>query len=155
MREYTSSLSLFENHIVPENCHITKLLPAEHMSSFIIQHYYCKERPSDQKMVYGVDMHVKAGLIQLSSLHSKAGYYDDLPCWQDMVKKYSEQINVLDKVLIKYGQEKQVYLLENGRKRRIMGEEVFSKHNFQWDAVVTIEHKAVFDALPMGADLDK
>eukprot|EP01031_Cornospumella_fuschlensis_P024485 gene24485-29594_t len=156
VREYTSSLSLFENHIVPENCHVTKLLPAERMSSFFIQHYYCKEHINEHKMVYGVDTHIKAGLIQIATIHSKAGYYEDATCWRDVIQTYEKHVsNILDKVLIKFGAEKQIYLLENGQKRRIMSADVFIKHGFQWDAVVTVEHKALFDALPLGPDLDE
>ena len=134
---------------------MTKLLPAERISSFLVNHYYCKEKFNDKKLVFSVDMHIKAGLVQISPLHSIAGYYDNLPCWEGVVNKYRERTNVIDKVLIRFASDRQVYLLEHGKKRKIVSGDVFFAHNFKWDDVMVIDHKAVFDALPFGPDIDQ
>lgn len=150
VREYTSSLSLFANHLVADNCGLHKLLPAERLPSFLVQHYYCWERPKDYKMVFSVDAHVKAGLVQLSTVRARAGYYDGLRCWEPVLRAHAT--DVPERVLVRGAEDKQVYLMDKGARRRV-SKEVFERSGFDWKDVVVVEHKAVFEALPLGQDL--
>lgn len=131
-----------------------KVIPAERFSSFVVHHYYCWEKIKDYKLVHSVDSHLKAGLVQMSNIRGAAGYYDGLQCWKDIIQEYRSHLVTADALVIRYVDDKQVYLLEKGKKRKIKNGAVFEKRGFQWKDVLVVEHKAVFDALPLGPDVD-
>ncbi|KAJ1442111.1 hypothetical protein B484DRAFT_442369 [Ochromonadaceae sp. CCMP2298] len=94
-REFMSSLSIFENHIIPKNCGLIKLLPAERMPSFAILHFYTRSNPSNPKSedypVFGSSEHIQAGMMQVGTGRIQAGYFDDLECWQPVVQRSRER----------------------------------------------------------------
>lgn len=137
------------------SCLPQKVIPAERLASFLVHHYYCWEKLKDYKLVYSVDSHVKAGLVQMSTVRAEAGYYHDksLSCWQPVIEKYRDEVQLPRHVLLRYVDDKQVYLLEKGMKRRVTDAAVMTKHGFDWKDIVVVEQKAVVDALPLGPDL--
>lgn len=92
-----SSLSIFENEIVPLNCGIKKVLPAERLMTFSILHYYTSFDPNFPKLnshpVFIVDQHIKHGYMQMKHPVLKAGYfhYEGVSsCWGRVLSKYEQ-----------------------------------------------------------------
>lgn len=93
-----SSLSIFENDIVPLNCGIKKLLPAERLMSFSILHYYTSFDPNFPKLnshpVFISNQHIKHGYMQMKHPVVKAGYFNEesaSSCWSPIIKKYEQK----------------------------------------------------------------
>lgn len=153
-----SSLSIFENHIVTNNCGMEKMLPAEHFSSFTIIHYYGSEDTRfavNNEPVFTVEEHIKAGLLQFESPLSYAGYYNGLRCWEPILAKHRKIQNVTylenEPVLFKIGRE--IFLLEKGVKRSIVSMDVFNAMGFKLEDIKNIDHPAILHALPEGPPL--
>jgi hypothetical protein len=98
-----SSLSIFENEIIPFNCGIKKILPAERLMTFSILHYYSTFDPNfpsqNSHPVFISDQHIKHGYMQMKHPVVKAGYFQDdavSSCWGPIIKKYEQKFN--DKV---------------------------------------------------------
>jgi len=98
-----SSLSIFENEIIPFNCGIKKILPAERLMTFSILHYYTTFDPNypnqNSHPVFISDQHIKHGYMQMKHPVVKAGYFQDdavSSCWGPIIKKYEQKFS--DKV---------------------------------------------------------
>jgi hypothetical protein len=175
------SLSIFENHIIHESCGIIKLLPAERMPSFAIHHFYTATDENFPKKnthpVFASSEHIQAGMLQIGTLRIEAGYFDDLKCWQPIVRKNrEEQYRAMvtaglvggssvtsdtpvpsaprefdSPILVQEG--KTIYSVENGTRHMVPSREVFEAHHFDWDAVMNPHDLTGYGALPKGEDL--
>jgi hypothetical protein len=165
-----SSLSIFENMIISENCGVIKLIPAERINSFVVRHFYTsadKNFPkADTHPVFGMAEHIGAGMMQIADLRIEAGYFEGLSCWSPIVDMNKNR--VLNETLIPdrgifkqagydssvlVNENRVVYLLQNGSKHAIASRHAFESRGFDWEAVLPSERFPGFSELPTGASL--
>lgn len=150
-REYMSSLSIFDNHIIQENCGVKKILPAERFSSFMIHHFYTtfdKNFPkSDNYPVFYTMEHILAGMLQIGTMRIEAGYFDGLDCWSDIVKRNRliQQQDIFDTQLGQFEEQQR-----NGSSSSSSDSSDLTNRNaaltaleFDWPVLVK-EHKTIF-----------
>lgn len=156
-REYTSSLSLFENNIITEHsCGLKKLSPPERMIALSIEHYYPTFTEQPNHPLFVVSEHVQAGLAQTESPTVVARYYDNLLCWKDIIGKHrgiGRFDNLNSTILAAIPRHRQIFLVENGVKRAIKDMDTFEKYGFSKDNITLMIYPDALNAMPNGKPL--
>ena len=83
-REYMSSLSLFERKRY--HCAMQKIIPGEHINSFMIQHYFQARHISWTSVFHGIE-NLQAGFdyaLKVRDVNQEPGEQEE--CWKDVTK---------------------------------------------------------------------
>ena len=95
--EYMGSLSLLDNDLIGPHCGVQKLIPADQFSAFTLWHFYHSTDPlllRRSNPVFYTAEHIAAGMLQSNNPKSPAGYFDGLPCWEQIVQQSRLQRNI-------------------------------------------------------------
>jgi hypothetical protein len=165
-----SSLSIFENNIIRDNCGMKKIIPAERFQTFAILHSFTTSDKFFHKSVHYpllvVDIHIRAGYMQMDFPVIRAGYFDELTCWTRIINKTLPDMIELTKTISEVTNtsvndlytlildRNTVYFIENGIKQMIPSRSIFESHHFIWSKVIHKEHIEGFEYLPVGPNLE-
>lgn len=112
------------------------------------------ERPDHPLHI--VDEHVTTGLVQNEFPVVRAGYYDTLPCWKEVLdthRKFAMLEVESSPVLASVPRRHEIYLVEKGSKRLIKDMGTFNKHGFSLDNITQQVFAEALLAMPNGPQL--
>ena len=150
IREYMSSLSLFESQYKVNSCGMIKIIPSDKLSSFIIQHYYMADSFKDKSLpVYKIHEQFKFNNLPLDKYPNISNNTNNI-C-DNWINKTNNIFK--DKTLIRFHASKKIFFIDDGWKRAIPTMQVFIAHGFDTSDVKIITNENDFSSIPTGPDL--
>eukprot|EP01038_Epipyxis_sp_PR26KG_P004882 gene4882-6839_t len=170
--EYNNANILYDSNF----CGMKKIIPAKRMMTFSISHYFPSPSLSSYSS-YHVEEKLVTGYLPYMKTFTKSKFIESIEstCWLPFV---SHEYNMLyanqtppqityqppvihakvlspfkDGMLIRFVADRQIYLIENNKKRPIPSLAIFIKHGYDTDQVVIVHKKDHMDALPDGEPL--
>lgn len=151
VREYMSSLSLFQTTFKLNTCGMIKIIPSDKFSSFTILHYYMADSFKEKSYpVYKLHEQFKYNNFPLNEFPTIIKNSTNSICNK---KDNSSIINIPDKSLIRFYVSKQIFYVENGLKRLVPSMSILVAHGFDTSDVKVIKNELIFDELPIGPPL--
>ena len=166
VREYMSSLSIFQNNVLPRavaNCNMTKLIPPERLASFSIKHLFRSGDPyfsSDVTKTHPMQItirNINAGYAQFAQPLLRVDYYQrqDKKCWAEIFDRNQRQLsNQSDEVIfIRKQFQNSVYLFQNGTKRIVRDVNAIKRLGYKMSKIYDVPIGEVVELIPSGPDL--